>query len=160
MKRTALKVCLLLVCAHSANRGSEFFGYDWQVQCLADAIYFESAGQPVKGQVAVGHVVLNRARLSGKPVCDVIAEKRARGRCQFNWYCVPPSKRLVLEPEPYQECLELAERLIEEPGELPDPTRGATFFHSTAIDPPGWTEALELTARIGQHAFYREPVTN
>ena len=30
-------------------------------KCLADAIYFESRGEPVRGQIAVAQVILNRA---------------------------------------------------------------------------------------------------
>ena len=59
--------------------------------CLAEAVYFEARSEPRAGQVAVAHVVLNRAASDGHPdrVCEVIreGENRGRGRCQFSWRC-------------------------------------------------------------------------
>jgi len=37
--------------------------------CLTSAVYFESKGEPPKGQAAVAHVVLNRAKQKNKNAC-------------------------------------------------------------------------------------------
>ena len=46
------------------------------ITCLAIAIYFEARGEPVDGQIAVGNVILNRAKDPRFPndVCSVITQ--------------------------------------------------------------------------------------
>ena len=50
---------------------------DEDMRCLAGAIYFESRGEPLAGQLAVAEVILNRTRSRrfGGGVCDVITQK-------------------------------------------------------------------------------------
>ena len=65
------------------------------VACLAMAIYFEARGEPTLGQVAVGHVVMNRVHSERYPsdVCEVVKQAQTRNkkiikhRCQFSFYC-------------------------------------------------------------------------
>ena len=40
---------------------------DKQMSCLAEALYFEARGEPIKGQLAVGEVILNRVEDSRYP---------------------------------------------------------------------------------------------
>ena len=44
------------------------------VACMALAIYFEARGEPAIGQIAVGHVILNRTLDKRFPenVCEVV----------------------------------------------------------------------------------------
>ena len=59
-------------------------------QCLAEAIYFESRGEPLEGQIAVAEVVLNRVddRSFPKTVCGVTRQGVGSGRgCQFSYAC-------------------------------------------------------------------------
>src|SRR5688572_9945937 len=61
---------------------------EWR--CLAEAIYFESRGEPLKGQVAVAEVVLNRVddRKFPRTVCGVTNQGAGSGRgCQFSYAC-------------------------------------------------------------------------
>ncbi|WP_375248957.1 cell wall hydrolase [Sphingomonas sp.] len=55
---------------------------DEDLRCLAGAIYFESRGEPLNGQLAVAEVVLNRtqSRHFGGSVCDVVTQ---RGQFSF-----------------------------------------------------------------------------
>ena len=43
-------------------------------RCLATAIYFEARGEPIRGQIAVGQVILNRVRSPQFPqtICGVV----------------------------------------------------------------------------------------
>ena len=50
-------------------------GAEWQ--CLAQAIYFESRGEPLDGQIAVAEVVLNRARTATFHVRSAASPTRA-----------------------------------------------------------------------------------
>jgi spore germination cell wall hydrolase CwlJ-like protein len=60
------------------------------ILCLAEAIYFEGRSQPVTGQYAIGHVIMNRVaddRFPDNP-CDVIRHGGTRrNNCQFSYYC-------------------------------------------------------------------------
>lgn len=122
--------------------------------CLAEAVYFEARSEPVAGRIAVAHVVLNRAASDGHPnrVCEVIreGEARGRGRCQFSWRCdgladIPRDKRA------WTEAQDIAAEVLL--GHHPDPTRGALFYHTVAVN-PAWAPKLQRVARIGTHVFY------
>lgn len=122
--------------------------------CLAEAIYFEARGESRRGQIAVAHVVLNRAASEGHPdeVCEVIreGEERGRGRCQFSWRCdglpdIPTDKQA------WAEARDVAEEVMR--GKESDPTRGALFYHAIGVK-PAWAPKLQRVARIGDHVFY------
>src|SRR3954464_11035076 len=50
---------------------------DGEQDCLAKAVYFESRGEPIEGQLAVAEVVMNRAASGRYPtsLCEVITQK-------------------------------------------------------------------------------------
>ncbi len=50
----------LVAMMRSAEAGSR------ELQCLATGIYFESKGEPLAGQLAVGKVIANRAQSGGR----------------------------------------------------------------------------------------------
>ncbi len=58
-------------------------------RCLAIAIYFEARGEPVRGQVAVGQVILNRVRspLFPETICGVVYQGQMQTGCQFSFTC-------------------------------------------------------------------------
>ncbi|MBV9969633.1 MAG: cell wall hydrolase, partial [Xanthobacteraceae bacterium] len=58
-------------------------------KCLADAIYFEARGEPVRGQIAVAQVVMNRvfSRYYPNSVCGVVYQSSSRRACQFSFAC-------------------------------------------------------------------------
>lgn len=124
--------------------------------CLAEAIYFESRGEPRDSQVAVAHVVLNRVASKNYPsrVCSVIreGEELGKGRCQFHWRCDGRSD-VPSEYAAWQDAQALAEDVLA--GTVPDPTKGAQFFHATYVTPQ-WASRLRPTARIGAHIYYAQ----
>ena len=69
-----------------------FEDFHEQEKCLAEAIYFESRGEPFLGQVAVGVVVLRRVASPRFPnnICDVIHEGKywkghpVKNSCSFS----------------------------------------------------------------------------
>ena len=61
-----------------------------QMSCLAEALYFEARGEPIKGQLAVGEVVLNRVEDPRYPnsICKVVNQGTGRRfACQFTYTC-------------------------------------------------------------------------
>lgn len=71
MKKLILTLALLTPFCASAQSDTK---------CLANAIWFEARGQPVKTQAAVLQVIRNRAKRDKKSICDVVKEKG-----QFPW---------------------------------------------------------------------------
>ena len=52
-------------------------GDDEAIQCLAGAIYYESKGEPLSGQLAVADVIINRSKSGRFPsdICDGEADR-------------------------------------------------------------------------------------
>src|SRR3546814_19287322 len=50
---------------------------DPQLNCLAGAIYFESKGEPLSGQLAVANVIINRVESGRFPstLCGVVTQR-------------------------------------------------------------------------------------
>jgi hypothetical protein len=129
-------------------------GEDHEIQCLALTIYYEARGEPQIGKLAVGHVVMNRARSGAFPgdVCDVVRDGgQLRNRCQFSWYCDGISDR-PRDAAALRESLQLARAIYD--GCTADPSNGALFFHATSVR-PAWRKWAGRGVRIGGHMFYR-----
>lgn len=127
-----------------------------QLDCLAKNIYWEAAGEPFEGKVAVAQVTMNRVE-SGKfadNVCGVVYQKNIiyeRVICQFSWVCESTSKIKAVHPTSYSESKEVAKKVLLENFRLPGLT-DALYYHATYVS-PGWRK--ERVAQIGQHIFYK-----
>jgi N-acetylmuramoyl-L-alanine amidase len=119
-----------------------------ELDCLATGIYFESKGEPLAGQLAVGRVIANRAASGGRfpgTYCGVLFQ-----RGQFSFVhghalpAVPHSNRQ------WQTAVAIA-RIVDQ--HLQQSSVGnALFFHARYVS-PGW--GLKRVASIGHHIFYR-----
>ncbi len=130
-------------------------GEDWQ--CLSEALYFEARGETVKGQFAVAEVILNRVKSARFPdsVCGVIRQGTGkRHQCQFTYTC-DGHKEVIREPSAYARVAKVARAMLD--GKVPSITDGATFYHTTAVQ-PRWSRKFTKTAKIGVHVFYRNPI--
>jgi spore germination cell wall hydrolase CwlJ-like protein len=128
---------------------------DAQWQCLAAAIYFESRGEPIAGQIAVAEVVLNRvdSRQFPKTVCSVTTQGAGSGRgCQFSYACDGRSD-VMKSAVARGRAEKLAAIMLA--GRPRTVTDGATHFHATHVR-PGWAGRMTRTASIGAHRFYRQ----
>jgi spore germination cell wall hydrolase CwlJ-like protein len=118
-----------------------------QFQCLASAVYFESRGEPLDGQLAVAEVILNRVK-SGRfrsTICDVVKQPS-----QFSFVrrgVIPQPKR---ETAAWERAVAIAHIALND---LADVTgENSLFFHATYVN-PGW--GRPRIAKIGNHIFYR-----
>ena len=116
------------------------------LMCLALNIYYEARGEPVAGQLAVAEVTLNRARLSGKDICEIVYAP-----AQFSWTIEPVGP--PVEPDALGVAARIALSAVSQPTNLTD---GATNFHATWLKPPSWARRMEQTVTIGGHVFYRD----
>jgi spore germination cell wall hydrolase CwlJ-like protein len=127
---------------------------DAEWRCLAQAIYFESRGEPLQGQIAVAEVVLNRVDDHRFPntVCGVTNQGAGSGRgCQFSYACDGRSDAMRSDLA-RERSEKLASLMLK--GRARTVTAGATYFHTRAVR-PSWSGRMTRTATIGQHLFYR-----
>lgn len=121
--------------------------------CLAEALYFEARGETVKGQFAVAEVILNRVESSRFPntVCGVIRQGTGRKfACQFTYTCDGIPEK-IHEPRAYERVGKIARIMLD--GAPRNLTKGATFYHTTAVN-PRWARKFRRTAKMGVHLFY------
>jgi hypothetical protein len=125
-----------------------------EIICLAQNIYFEARSEPEQGQLAVGHVVMNRVADKNYPnsICDVVKQggEQRRHRCQFSWWCDGRSD-LPKNEKAWEQSLDLAWEIYQ--GHAKDPTEGALWYHADYVSPK-WSASLILGKKIGQHLFY------
>ena len=124
--------------------------------CLAEALYFEARGEPVKGIFAVGEVILNRVKAERFPnsVCGVVNQGTGKKyQCQFTYTC-DGHKEVIHEPAAYEKVGKIARLMLDGTAPL-DLTDGATHYHTKAVA-PRWSRVYDRTTTIGQHHFYRQ----
>lgn len=111
--------------------------------CLAMAVYHESRGQPVIGQIAVAHVIINRARSKVYPdnVCSVVTQPS-----QFPFQWDPP-----LDVAAWETAVKIADDALS--GRSFDPTHGALHYHRYDVT-AAWSKGMEGIP-IGDHLFFR-----
>ena len=116
------------------------------LQCMAGAIYFESKGEPLSGQLAVAEVILNRTK-SGrfpKSVCSVVTQ---RGQFSF----VRAGRVPTIAPnKQYRTAVAVARVALADAWN--SPATGAMYFHARRAS-PSWNRVQ--VAAIGNHVFYR-----
>ena len=126
-----------------------------QEKCLAEAIYFEARGEPVRGQMAVAQVVLNRA-FSGKypnTVCGVVYQNAHRYlACQFTFAC-DRIRDVIREPDMWERAKTIASEMLDGKLWLPEVGK-ATHYHAHWVR-PGWVREMNKMHRLGVHTFYR-----
>jgi spore germination cell wall hydrolase CwlJ-like protein len=124
------------------------------LDCLADAVYYEARGETPAGQAAVAQVVLNRVRHPAFPksVCGVVFQGAQTGDgCQFSFAC-DGSMRHEREAMAWRRSREVASRALA--GSVMSSIGNATHFHVVGLQ-PGWGPRLLKVAQIGLHVFYR-----
>lgn len=118
-----------------------------ELHCLATAVYFESKGEPLDGQLAVAQVILNRVESGrfGQDVCAVVKAPRQFG---FVHNGALPDATNSGQWETARAIAWIA--LSQGWKEI---VPAATHFHATRVN-PGWSNLRRL-ATIGNHVFYR-----
>jgi spore germination cell wall hydrolase CwlJ-like protein len=128
-----------------------------QLECLTKNIYWEAAGEPFEGKVAVAQVTLNRVDDGrfGKGVCGVVYQKNIiyeKVICQFSWVCEGTHKIKPVYASMYKESEEVAKKVLLENFRLPS-LSNAMYYHATYVQ-PGWRK--QKITQIGQHIFYKD----
>jgi spore germination cell wall hydrolase CwlJ-like protein len=120
---------------------------DAELRCLASTVYFESRSESLAGQLAVAHVVINRAE-SGRfapTLCGVVHQ-----RGQFSFVRGGRMPAINTAGRQWRNAVAIAQ--IARNGSWKNQAPGALFFHATHVS-PRWNRAR--VAQIDNHIFYR-----
>lgn len=132
-----------LVRAYADTRTS-----DREMECLANAVYFEARSEPIEGQLAVAEVVLNRASSGRYPtdLCAVITQK-----AQFSFIQRGRFPRADRDSQAWKKAVAIANIARQElAGNLPS---SVLWYHATYVS-PSWGKRLTKQTQIGLHIFY------
>jgi len=118
-----------------------------EMRCLAGAIYFEAKSESLPGRLAVGRVVVNRAKSGRFPAsyCGVVYQPS-----QFSFVRGHAMPAIDTSSRHWREAVAIAQ--IADSNSWRSPVEGALFFHAARVS-PGWR--LTRIARIDNHIFYR-----
>ncbi len=120
---------------------------DEELRCLAGAVYFESRSESLAGQLAVAHVVINRAESGRFPrtMCGVVYQKS-----QFSFVRGGQMPPINTAHRQWRNAVAIAQ--IARDGSWQNAAPGALFFHARHVS-PGWNRPR--VAQIDNHIFYR-----
>jgi hypothetical protein len=124
-------------------------------RCLANAIYFESRSEPVRGQMAVAQVVVNRAFSGFYPndICGVVYQNAGRHlACQFTFACDGKSKA-INERANWARANRIARETLDGQIYVPEVAK-STHYHAIYVH-PNWVGEMKKMVRYGLHNFYR-----
>jgi spore germination cell wall hydrolase CwlJ-like protein len=119
-----------------------------EIQCLAENVYHEARGEPVRGQLAVALVTRNRVGEPNRPntICGVVWQ-----RSQFSWTNDGRSDRIT-DQETFEAIYDrMYDFYVNNPVDF---TGGANYYHANYVR-PRWSRVFRQTAEIGAHIFYR-----
>lgn len=124
---------------------------DQETNCLATAVYYEARGESVEGQLAVAHVIMNRAA-SGRYAsdwCGVVTQP-----WQFSF--VNPHTGALPQADINSTAWKKAEAVAMLAAAKVVPTVGddVLWYHADYVA-PSWRNRLQQAERIGAHIFYR-----
>lgn len=122
---------------------------DQEQDCLASAVYFEARGEPLKGQLAVADVVLNRVRSERYPdtICEVVEQPmqfsfvNATGR-------IPEADR---GSEAWSRAVAIARIALADTARAVN--SDVLWYHADYVS-PSWGRRLARQDKIGLHIFY------
>lgn len=117
---------------------------DRDLRCLATAVYFESRGEPMEGQLAVAQTIINRAQSGRYPasICGVINQPK-----QFSY----DRSRAPSAGSDWATAQAIAKIAAADMWHEVAPN--ALSFHAKRVS-PNWAGKTRV-ATIGNHVFYR-----
>lgn len=120
-----------------------------QLRCLAGAVYFESRGEPLNGQLAVAEVVINRAQDNRWPAsyCGVVYQ-----RAQFSFVRGGKMPSINTSSATWRRAKAVAK--IAHDNLWQSEANEAVYFHANYVRPK-WSRTKTRVTQIDTHVFYR-----
>lgn len=132
------------------DKSGELCKYREECRLIAEAVVYESRGEPEEGQKLVIDVILNRVKDKRFPnsVKEVLTQPK-----QFSYindmHRQKPPKREVVE-----KIQQLTHHYLKEGGNEVAP-EGVLWYHSNTVKPV-WRHNLTKVGVVGRHIYYRE----
>ena len=122
---------------------------DEETNCLATAVYFESRGESLEGQLAVARVVMNRAASGKYPPdwCGVVKQP-----WQFSFVRNGQFPAADTNCDAWRKAEAVAQ--LAAANIVPSVEPDVLWYHATYVA-PSWGQRLNMVERIGAHLFYR-----
>jgi len=122
---------------------------DQQMNCLATAVYFEARGESLEGQLAVAHVVMNRASSGRYPPswCEVVKQP-----AQFSFVRHGEFPYADVNSDAWKKAEAVAE--LAAANVVPSVGTDVLWYHADYCA-PSWRRNLQEVQQIGAHIFYR-----
>jgi N-acetylmuramoyl-L-alanine amidase len=122
---------------------------DEQTNCLATAVYFESRGESLEGQLAVARVVMNRAASGKYPPdwCSVVKQP-----WQFSFVRNGQFPQADTDCDAWRKAEAVAE--LAAANIVPSVEPDVLWYHASYVA-PAWGHRLNMVEKIGAHLFYR-----
>jgi hypothetical protein len=122
---------------------------DAEGTCLATAVYFESMGESLEGQLAVAQVVINRAKSGQYPtsLCGVVKQK-----AQFSFVRGGQFPHVDASCQAWRKAQAIARIAAAKMAQV-IPT-DVLWYHADYVA-PSWGRRLARVDKIGAHIFYR-----
>ncbi|HET9811950.1 MAG TPA: cell wall hydrolase [Sphingomicrobium sp.] len=120
-----------------------------QANCLATAVYFESRGESLEGQLAVAEVVMNRAASGQYPStwCDVVKQP-----WQFSFVRHGQFPAINYNSDAWSKAQGIARLAMA--NVMRSVPNDVLWYHADYVS-PSWGSRLTYVERIGAHLFYR-----
>jgi N-acetylmuramoyl-L-alanine amidase len=120
-----------------------------EANCIATAVYFEARGESVEGQLAVAHVVMNRAA-SGRYPASWCAVVKQPAQFSFVRHGAFPSVN------PASSAWARAQGItrLAMANVVPSLSTDVLWYHANYVA-PSWGRRLNMVQKIGAHIFYR-----
>ncbi|WP_427966102.1 cell wall hydrolase [Altererythrobacter sp.] len=120
-----------------------------EMRCLAGAVYFESRGEPLAGQLAVAQVIINRTESTQFPssYCGVVHQ-----RAQFSFVKNGHMPSIRTGSSAWKRAKAIA-RIAHE-GLWESAAQDSLYFHAKYVR-PSWSRKKVARATISTHIFYR-----
>ncbi|HWI87665.1 MAG TPA: cell wall hydrolase [Sphingomicrobium sp.] len=122
---------------------------DQETSCLATAVYFEARGESLEGQLAVAHVVMNRAASGRYPPdwCSVVKQP-----AQFSFVRHGEFPSVDTNCDAWRKAEAIAE--LAASNIVPSVSSDVLWYHADYVA-PSWRRNLQEVQQIGAHIFYR-----
>jgi N-acetylmuramoyl-L-alanine amidase len=128
----------------------------WAFETAARTLWQEARGEPLEGQRAVAHVLVNRLKSGrwGSTLAMVCLSP-----LQFSgWNLHDPNRMAAAAlPDDDPTLVALGAVLQAAVDGEPDPTGGAMWYYAHSMaTPPAWIQGATFCGRFGNQLFYKD----
>jgi N-acetylmuramoyl-L-alanine amidase len=122
---------------------------DEQANCIATAVYHESRGETLEGQLAVARVIMNRAASGKYPAswCGVVKQP-----WQFSFVRNGRFPFTDTSSDEWRKAVGVTRLAVA--NVMPTLSTDVLWYHATYVA-PSWGKRLTFAQKIGTHIFYR-----